>query len=375
MSMKTKHKIIFNNSKNMRVIPSNSVDLVVTSPPYPMIKMWDDMFCSQNSSIKDALNKFSGSKAFELMHQELDKVWHGVYRILKNGGFACINIGDATRTLNGDFCLYSNHTRILHYLLKIGFKALPDILWRKQTNAPNKFMGSGMLPAGAYVTLEHEYILIVRKGTKREFEKADEKRNRRESAIFWEERNFLFSDIWMDVKGTTQQLCNGKNRSRSAAYPFDLAYRLINMYSAKGDTVLDPFLGTGTTTAAAMASARNSIGYEIDQSLKDTIYGIKSSIVSFSNQYVRNRIEKHIDFVAERIQSKGSLKYTNKFYGFPVITNQEKELILNDLTEVRNLDKNTMEVSYSEEPQAQFCRDWETNANLAQGVHRLVSPK
>ena len=81
------------------------------------------------------------------------------------------------------------------------------------------------------------------------------------------------------------------------------------MYSTKGDTVLDPFLGTGTTMAAAMASARNSIGYEIDQSLKDTIYKIKSNIVSFSNQYVRNRIKKHIDFVAERIQSKGSLKY------------------------------------------------------------------
>ena len=82
------------------------------------------MFCSQNSSIKNALNKFSGSKAFELMHQELDKVWDGVYRILKNGGFACINIGDATRTLNGDFCLYSNHTRILHYLLKLWCQSL-----------------------------------------------------------------------------------------------------------------------------------------------------------------------------------------------------------------------------------------------------------
>ncbi|MDL1968746.1 MAG: site-specific DNA-methyltransferase [Deltaproteobacteria bacterium] len=362
--MKTKHKIIFNNSKNIEIIPSDSIDLVVTSPPYPMIKMWDDMFCSQNSSIKNALKKFSGSKAFELMHQELDKVWDGVYRILKNGGFVCINIGDATRTLNGDFCLYSNHTRILHYLLKIGFKALPDILWRKQTNAPNKFMGSGMLPAGAYVTLEHEYILIVRKGTKREFKKADEKRNRRESAIFWEERNFLFSDIWMDVKGTKQELRDSKSRSRSAAYPFDIAYRLINMYSARGDTVLDPFLGTGTTMAAAMASARNSIGYEIDQSLKNTIYGIKSNIVSFSNQYIRNRIKKHIDFVAEKIQSKESLKYINKFYGFPVITNQEKELILNDLTEVSNLDKDTIEVSYSEEPQAQFCRDWETQFGM-----------
>ena len=73
----------------------------------------------------------------------------------------------------------------------------------------------------------------------------------------------------MDIKGTTQGLGNGEDRSRSAAYPFELAYRLINMYSVKGDTVLDPFLGTGTTMAAAMTSGRNSFGYEIDQSLRD----------------------------------------------------------------------------------------------------------
>lgn len=163
----------------------------------------------------------------------------------------------------------------------------------------------------------------------------------------------------MDVKGTTQQLDHGENRSRSAAYPFDIAYRLINMYSVKGDTVLDPFLGTGTTMAAAMASARNSMGYEMDQSLKETIYGIKSGIVSFSNQYIRNRLKKHIDFVAERMQSKGRLKHINACYGFPVMTKQEKELMLNDLTEVTHLDKNTIEVSYSEEPQAPFCKDWQ----------------
>jgi len=112
--MKTKHKIIFDDSKNMEIIPSDSIDLVVTSPPYPMIEMWDDMFCSQNSSIKDALKDSSGSsKAFELMHQELDKVWDGVYRILKNGGFACINIGDATRTINDNFVLYPNHMSVI----------------------------------------------------------------------------------------------------------------------------------------------------------------------------------------------------------------------------------------------------------------------
>ena len=121
-----------------------------------------------------------------------------------------------------------------------------------------------MLPAGAYVTLEHEYILILRKGTKREFNKAEERQNRRESAIFWEERNAWFSDVWMDVKGTGQELFKKATRSRSAAFPFEVAYRLINMFSVRGDTVLDPFLGTGTTTAAAMACGRHSLGFELD---------------------------------------------------------------------------------------------------------------
>ena len=268
--MKTTHKILFQDSRELREIPSESVDLVVTSPPYPMIAMWDEMFGSQNSDIQDALTSGDGNQSYALMHEILDSVWDEVFRVLKNGRFACINIGDATRTVNGNFCLYPNHARILTYLLKIGFLALPDILWRKQANTPNKFMGSGMLPAGAYVTLEHEYILIVRKGSKRIFNSEKEKQNRRESALFWEERNIWYSDIWFDVKGTTQKL-NKTSRDRSAAYPFELVYRLINMYSVKNDVILDPFLGTGTTTAAAMASGRNSIGVEIDESFRQSI--------------------------------------------------------------------------------------------------------
>ena len=203
--------------------------------------MWDKMFCNQNLSIKDELNRSHGMKAFELMHKELDRVWKEIFRVLKKGGFACINIGDAVRTIDGDFCLYPNHSRILHFLQDLGFHALPDILWRKQTNAPNKFMGSGMLPAGAYVTLEHEFILIVRKGSKRDFNKEQEKRNRHESALFWEERNGWFSDIWFDIKGASQVLGTRESRLKSAAFPFEITYRLINMYSVKYDVVLDLF--------------------------------------------------------------------------------------------------------------------------------------
>ena len=356
--MKTNHKIIFSNSKKMDDVPSESVDLIVTSPPYPMIQMWDEMFCKQNPSIEAALKKTEGSAAFELMHKILDPVWNEVFRVLKYGGLACINIGDATRTINGNFALYPNHMRILKCLLRIGFTALPDILWRKQTNAPNKFMGSGMLPAGAYVTLEHEYILIVRKGPNREFKKEEDKKNRRESAIFWEERNVFYSDIWFDIKGTIQTLNKKEARLRSAAYPFEIAYRLINMYSAKGDMVLDPFLGTGTTTFAAMASMRNSIGYEIDATLQDTICEMKNEIVPLSNEYIQNRLIRHIDFVIKRIKEKGAFKYKNKFYGFPVMTSQEREIIINELINLDDIGADTFEVKYSEKPQKEFCKDW-----------------
>src|SRR5206468_5334175 len=104
------------------------------------------------------------------------------------------------------FILYPNHVRIASHLVRLGFNPLPAILWRKQTNAPNKFMGSGMFPPGAYVTLEHEYVLIVRKGDKRAFDSEVIRSRRRESAFFWEERNDWFSDVWFDLKGTGQNL-------------------------------------------------------------------------------------------------------------------------------------------------------------------------
>ncbi len=349
--MKTTHKILFQDSRDLKNIPSESVDLIVTSPPYPMIEMWDEMFGNQNPDIQSALANDDGKLAYSLMHEILDSVWDEVFRVLKNNRFACINIGDATRTVNGDFCLYPNHARILTHLLKIGFSALPDILWRKQANTPNKFMGSGMLPAGAYVTLEHEYILIVRKGFKREFKAEKEKENRRESALFWEERNIWFSDVWTDIKGKCQKLSNNISRLRSAAFPYELAYRLINMYSVKGDVVLDPFLGTGTTIAAAMTSGRNSIGVEIDESFQQVICPIANNIVEFSNDYLHNRLERHFEFVKHRMENSGALKYINKHYGCPVVTSQEPFILLNGLNEVQVCGDNIFEIRYSEKPQ------------------------
>ena len=343
----------------MRAIPSSSVHLVVTSPPYPMIEMWDDMFGRQNGNIRKALQNNDGYKAFELMHRQLDRTWQELHRILISGGFACINIGDATRTIGNNFRLYSNHTRILAALIEAGFSALPLILWRKPTNAPNKFMGSGMLPAGAYVTLEHEYILIVRKGPKREFDSAEEKQNRRESALFWEERNNWFSDVWLGLIGTQQKMKKDAARIRSGAFPFELAYRLVNMYSAKGDTVVDPFLGTGTTMRSAMASGRNSIGFEIETGFRDVVIAPKDTVITTSNDQIRQRIKNHLDYLESRSDDKGKFKYLNKHYKFPVMTRQEIELFFNPLESIKRLDDDTMQVQYADFPVRDFNGDWQ----------------
>ena len=343
----------------MENVPDESVDLVVTSPPYPMIEMWDRIFAKQNLKIKKALKDNDGPVAFELMHRELDRVWDETYRVVKKGGIVCVNIGDATRTIEGNFALYPNHSRILSHLLKLGMSSLPAIIWRKQTNAPNKFMGSGMLAPGAYVTLEHEYILILRKGGKRAFISPEEKSLRRESAFFWEERNAWFSDIWFDLKGTAQDLNNVKMRQRSAAYPFELPYRLINMFSIKNDTVLDPFLGLGTTTLAAMTAGRNSIGFEIDKTFKEAIQSRIDNLIQKSNQRIRERIINHLDFVKARFEEKGAFKYKNKHYQFPVMTKQEIDLLINELSTVQNIEGNIFEVHYSSEPRKKFHENWD----------------
>ena len=348
--MQTCHQLYFGDSRKIKGIAQQSIDLVVTSPPYPMIEMWDETFSGQSAKAEQALASLDGGRAFEAMHQVLDRVWNQVIRLLKPGGFACINIGDATRKIGDHFMLYPNHARVLSYFFKKGLSPLPAILWRKQTNSPNKFMGSGMLPAGAYVTLEHEYVLILRKGAKRAFDTPDEKANRHQSAIFWEERNQWFSDVWTDLKGVRQEMLDKSVRDRSGAFPFELAYRLINMYSVAGDTVFDPFLGAGTTMAAAMVSARHSIGSELAADFLPGIQKMFAQVVAFGNQVISDRLARHAEFVREREAAGKEIKYSSRFYGFPVITNQEKDIFFYRPVAVDAEGGGWFKVAYQAEP-------------------------
>jgi DNA modification methylase len=337
MILNSTHKIVIGNSSNMENVNANSVDFIITSPPYPMIEMWDGLFLKLNPSIGNNLILGNGKKSFDLMHEELDKTWSEVCRVLKPGGIACINIGDATRKIGDSFELYSNHSRIIDFFRKKEFGVLPEILWRKQSNKPNKFMGSGMLPPSAYVTLEHEFVLVFRKGKNRTFTPS-EKKLRYESAYFWEERNTWFSDVWFDLKGTRQNTENNDLRERTAAYPFELAYRLINMYSLIGDIVLDPFWGTGTTTIAAMSCARNSIGYELDSNFVKLFEGYIKGIQNITTQRNKLRLDEHIKFVNKRETENKPMGHIAKNYGFGVISSQEEEIMLYDIDSIKKED-------------------------------------
>jgi len=275
--MPTEHRIIIGNSQQMPEIPDASIQLIVTSPPYPMIPMWDELFCKSDKKIASLWRKLNGGdetaarQIYDRMHENLSKVWAETYRVLTDGGIAAINIGDATRSINGKFQLYPNHSRIMEVCEKIGFITLPYILWKKPTNRPKykgkgAFLGSGFLPPNAYVTMDCEFILLFRKGKLRKFEPHHTVRY--ESRFTKTQRDIWFSQIW-DFKGA-RQTASELDR-RTAAYPEEVAERLIRMFSVKGETVLDPFLGSGTTVKVAILTDRNSVSYEADSNILPTI--------------------------------------------------------------------------------------------------------
>jgi DNA modification methylase len=330
--METEHRIHVGDAREMTAMGEDSVELVVTSPPYPMIEMWDDLFAELNPAIEEFVAAGDGDAAFEAMHAALDPVWDELSRVLVDGGIAAVNVGDATRSVGDGFQLYPNHAELITRFRERGFDLLPDVLWRKQVNSLTKFMGSGMVPPNAYTTLEHEYVLLFRNGPEsRSFDPGVD--HRYESAYFWEERNDWFSDLWTDVQGEGQQLDHDELRTRSAAFPFEVPYRLVNMYSVYGDTVLDPFWGTGTTSLAAMVAGRNSAGYELSREFREVFDDRLADIEHFAEETNRNRLADHREFATD-----ADLGYTAENYDFGVKTKQEKQLQLYTVEDYRRDD-------------------------------------
>ena len=223
--------------------------LVVTSPPYPMIPQWDALFARL------------GATAYSEMLLVLEEAWRACFRVLVPGGILAVNIGDALRTTDGEFRLWPNSAETMVAAVRVGFRPLPYLLWKKPTNKPNAFLGSGFLPPNAYVTLDCEFILLFRKGSLRRLPPRDARRQ--ESRFSRLERDTWFSQVWADVRGAPQRTAEG----RSAAFPAAIPERLVRMFSLVGDTILDPFAGTGTTLDAAARWGRNAVGVEWDPDL------------------------------------------------------------------------------------------------------------
>jgi len=248
----TQHKLLQADSRRLDFIPDNSVHLVVTSPPYWTLKKYHDHE-GQLGDVED----------YEQFLDELDQVWRHCFRTLVPGGRLICVVGDvclSRRKNNGRHTVVPLHASIQEHCRKIGYDNLAPIIWYKIANAVFEASGNGggflgkPYEPNAVIKNDIEFILMERKpGGYRKPSVAA----RGLSVISDENHKQWFQSIWSGVTGAS-------TRNHPAPYPTELAERLVRMFSFVGDTVLDPFMGTGTTTVAAAKWARNSIGVEID---------------------------------------------------------------------------------------------------------------
>jgi modification methylase len=248
----TKHVLNLGDARTMSELPLESVHLVLTSPPYWTLKEYRDS-TGQMGHIED----------YEEFLNELDKVWAHCLRVLVPGGRLICVVGDvclSRRKNNGRHTVVPLHASIQERCRKLGFDNLAPIIWHKIANAVYEVEGgSGFLgkpyEPNSVIKNDIEFILMQRKpGGYRTPDVA----TRILSIVSGENHKEWFQQIWSGLTGAS-------TRYHPAPYPVELAERLIRMFSFVGDTVLDPFLGTGSTSVAAAKTGRNSIGFEVDE--------------------------------------------------------------------------------------------------------------
>jgi len=258
-TLPTHHKLVLGDSRNLTQIPDESVHLVVCSPPYWNLKRYEDS-PAQLGNIDD----------YEAFLQELSRVWSECFRVLVPGGRLVIVVGDVcvSRKQSGRHYVMPLHASIIEACRALGFDNLSPIIWHKIANATFEVNngGAGILgkpyEPNAVIKNDIEYILMQRKPGA--YRKPDSSA-RLLSTISQENHRRWFRQIWSDLPGAS-------TRDHPAPYPVELTNRLIRMFSFVGDTVLDPFVGTGSTIIAAAAASRNSIGIEVDPTYLEYAY-------------------------------------------------------------------------------------------------------
>lgn len=247
MLNRTKHTIINGDSRHMSELKDESVHLIATSPPYWQLKDYGTE------------NQIGFHDDYETYINHLNLTWQECFRVLHKGCRLCINIGDqfARSIYYGRYKIIPIHTEIIKFCEVVGFDFMGQIIWQKQTTMNTSggasIMGSYPHHRNGIVKLDFEYILLFKKQGNAPKPTKEQKEN---SAMTNEEWNTFFNGHWY--------FSGAKQDKHLAMFPEELPHRLIKMFSFPGETVLDPFMGSGTTALAARNLNRNSIGYEIN---------------------------------------------------------------------------------------------------------------
>jgi len=291
--MKTNHKVVIGDSRNMAELKNNSVHLVITSPPYWQLKDYG------------SLDQIGFNDSYENYINNLNLVWKECFRVLNDGCRLCINIGDqfARSVYYGRYKIIPIRTEIIKFCETIGLDYMGAIIWQKATTMNTTggatIMGSFPYPRNGIIKLDYEFILIFKKLGVSPFVS---KETKEESKMSKDEWNQYFNGHW-NFNGAKQD-------KHLAMFPEELPKRLIKMFSFVGDNVLDPFLGSGTTTLAAKNLNRNSVGYEINNNYLPTI---KEKIGATKDDLFKNVVFEFID------QKQHNINYAKDISELPYI--------------------------------------------------------
>ena len=284
-------KIIIGDSRKMIEVSDESIGLAVTSPPYWNIKDY---------GIKDQIGY--GQTLHEYL-KDLYRVWKECFRVLLPGRRLCVNIGDqfARTIIYGRYKVIPLHAEIISQCEDIGFDYMGSVIWQKKTTMNTTggatLMGSYPYPPNGIIEIDYEFILIFKKPGNTNAIPIEKKKD---SILSKDEWKSYFTGHWNF--GGTKQI------NHEAMFPEELPLRLIKMFTFAGETVLDPFLGSGTTIKAAYMLRRNAIGYEING---DFLKIIKDKIREENNLFYNKNIEviqRQFTIGIEEIQYKPAIK-------------------------------------------------------------------